>query len=61
MSSPNVVAEAIVDCGLRGKPERYAPRAYWLAAAVRILAPGLVRRATSGATFTPATGSDRQG
>ena len=60
VSRPEVVAEAIVDCGLHAKPERYAPRAYWLAAAVRILAPGLVRRAISGGTFTPATGADGQ-
>jgi uncharacterized protein len=59
VSSPEVVAEAIVDCGLRGKPERYAPRPYWIAAAARILAPGLVRRATAGGAFTPATAADR--
>jgi uncharacterized protein len=59
VSSPEEVAEAIVDCGLRGKPERYAPRPYWIAAAARILAPGLVRRAISGETLTPATGADQ--
>lgn len=59
VSRPDAVAEAIVECGLRGKAERYAPRGYWLAAAARILAPGLVRRAISGDTLTPATGSDR--
>jgi short-subunit dehydrogenase len=59
VSRPEVVAEAIVECGLHGKTERYAPRPYALAAAARILAPGLLRRATSGETFTPATGSDR--
>lgn len=58
VSSPDTVAEAIVDCGLRGKAERYAPRPYWLAAAARILTPGLVRRATAGGALTPATGSD---
>ena len=58
VSAPDVVAEAVVDCGLRGTAERYAPRAYWLAAASRILAPRLVRRATAGGTFTPATGAD---
>jgi len=60
VSRPEVVAEAIVDCGLTGKVERYAPRGYWLAAAARILAPGLVRRAISGDTLTPATGSDQR-
>jgi short-subunit dehydrogenase len=60
VSRPEAVAEAIVDCGLHGKTERYAPRPYWLAAAARIVAPGLVRRATGGDALTPATGSDAQ-
>lgn len=58
VSRPETVAEAIVECGLQGKAERYAPRPYWIAAAARILAPGLVRRAISGETLTPATGAD---
>jgi uncharacterized protein len=61
VSSPEVVADAIVECGPGGKPERYAPRAYWLAAAARMLVPGLMRRVTAGETFTPAAGSDRAG
>lgn len=61
VSGPDVIADAILECGLHGKPERYAPRAYWVAAAARILAPGLVRRLTSGDTFTPATGADDPG
>jgi short-subunit dehydrogenase len=60
VSCPEAVAEAIVECGLHGTVERYAPRPYWLAAAARILAPGLVRRAISGETLTPATGSDQR-
>ena len=59
VSTPDTVADAIVDCAINGKPERYAPKGYWIAAAARILAPGLVRRATAGETFTPASGSDR--
>jgi short-subunit dehydrogenase len=59
VSKADVVADAIVDCALGGKTERYAPRPYWIAAAARILAPGLVRRATAGETFTPATGADQ--
>lgn len=58
VSRPETVAEAIVECALQGKAERYAPRGYWLAAAARMLAPGLVRRAVSTGTMTPATGSD---
>ncbi|MDQ6915625.1 MAG: short-chain dehydrogenase, partial [Actinomycetota bacterium] len=47
VSKPEKVAEAIVDAGPGGAAERYVPRAYWLAAAARTLAPRLVRRATS--------------
>jgi short-subunit dehydrogenase len=56
VSRPEVVAEAIVDAGPRGKLERYVPRAYWLAAATRVLLPGLVRRVTSkGELVSPST------
>ncbi len=43
VAKPETVAEAIVDAGLRGRPERYVPRPYALAAAARVLAPRLVR------------------
>ncbi len=46
VSRPERVAEAILDAGPRGRAERYVPRAYWVAAALRIVAPRLVRRAT---------------
>ena len=39
VSTPEAVAEAIVEAGPGGKAERYVPRPYWLAAALRILAP----------------------
>ncbi len=45
VSDADTAAEAIVDAGLRGKAERYVPRPYALAAAARILLPGLLRRA----------------
>ncbi len=48
VSTPEVVAEAIVAAGPGGKPERYVPRYYWLAAALRVLAPRLIRRAVRG-------------
>jgi short-subunit dehydrogenase len=48
VSTPERAAEAIVQAGLEGRPERYVPRAYALAAAVRILAPALVRRVIGG-------------
>lgn len=57
VSTPERVAQAIVEAGPGGKAERYVPRPYWLAAAMRILAPRLVRRGTAGDTFTTATGS----
>jgi uncharacterized protein len=45
VSKPERVAEAIVDAGPGGRAERYVPRAYWLAALLRIATPALVRRA----------------
>jgi short-subunit dehydrogenase len=45
VSTPDKAAEAIYEAGIRRRAERYVPRAYGLAAALRILAPGLVRRA----------------
>jgi len=44
VSDADTAAEAIVDAGLRGRAERYAPRAYALAAAARVLLPGALRR-----------------
>ncbi|MDQ3571893.1 MAG: SDR family NAD(P)-dependent oxidoreductase [Actinomycetota bacterium] len=58
VSKPEKVAEAIMDAGPGGKAERYVPRAYWLPAALRILAPRLVRRGASARSMTPATPGD---
>ena len=57
VSTPERVAEAIMDAGPGGRAERYVPRVYWVPAALRLLAPALLRRALSrgGGTFTPAT------
>jgi short-subunit dehydrogenase len=60
VSSPEVVAEAILQAGPGGKAERYVPRYYWIPAALRVLAPGLIRRATAGGALTTATKSDEQ-
>ena len=60
VSRPERVAEAIVEAGPGGKPERYVPRPYWIAAALRILAPALVRRATAGGAFSTATGTPHE-
>jgi uncharacterized protein len=59
VSTPEHVAEAIVEAGPGGKAERYVPRGYWLAAASRILTPALVRRATAGGAFTTTTRAQR--
>ncbi len=61
VSTPEKVAEAIVDTGLRGKAERYVPRPYALVAVARSLTPGLVRRVLSGgsaASLTTSTGAE---
>jgi short-subunit dehydrogenase len=61
VSTPDRAAEAIFQAGIGRHPERYVPRPYWLAAAVRILAPGLVRRVLGGSSaevMTTTTGAD---
>ncbi|HYZ82574.1 MAG TPA: hypothetical protein VE571_14965, partial [Solirubrobacteraceae bacterium] len=56
VSEPEAVAEAIVQAGPGGRAERYVPRFYWTFAALRILAPRLVRRAVGGGAFTTSAG-----
>ena len=58
VSTPGKVAEAIMEAGPGGKAERYVPRPYALVAALRVVAPSVVRRALSGGSpaMTPATG-----
>ncbi|MFI4985712.1 MAG: SDR family NAD(P)-dependent oxidoreductase [Gemmatimonadales bacterium] len=61
VSSPDRAAEAIYQAGIGRRPERYVPRPYALAAALRILTPGLVRRVLGGgaaAVMTTSTGAD---
>jgi short-subunit dehydrogenase len=57
VSEPEVVAEAIMETGPGGRAERYVPRYYKVFAALRILAPAVVRRANAGGAFTTATGA----
>jgi uncharacterized protein len=62
VSEPEKVAEAIYECGPGGKAERYVPRPYGIAAALRILFPTLVRRVLGGgaaAGLTTSTAGDR--
>lgn len=67
VSTPERAAEAIYRAGVGRRPERYVPRAYALAAAARVLTPGLVRRVLGGnsaavmTTTTSADVADRQG
>lgn len=64
VSKPETVAEAIRDAGPGGKAERYVPRPYALAAVLRIVAPGLVRRVLSGgaaSSLTTSTAAERPG
>ncbi|HZU39688.1 MAG TPA: SDR family NAD(P)-dependent oxidoreductase [Solirubrobacteraceae bacterium] len=56
VSEVDGVAEAILEAGPGGRPERYVPRWYWIPAALRVLAPGLVRRAVARGAFTTRTG-----
>ena len=61
VSTPEKGAEAIYQAGLGRRAERYVPRPYGLAAALRILAPGLVRRVLAGGpanVMTTSTGAD---
>jgi short-subunit dehydrogenase len=61
VSTPEHGAQAIYDAGIGRRPERYVPRPYALAAALRILTPALVRRALGGPAakvMTTTTGAD---
>ncbi len=63
VSKPERVADAIVEAGPGGRAERYVPRPYALAAIVRVLAPGLVRRVLSGGaaeTLTTSTAEEER-
>jgi short-subunit dehydrogenase len=63
VSTPERAAEAIYEAGLGRRAERYVPRPYALAAALRVLAPGLVRRALAGgpaSVMTTTTGADER-
>ncbi|HEX7610400.1 MAG TPA: SDR family NAD(P)-dependent oxidoreductase [Solirubrobacteraceae bacterium] len=61
VSTPEKAAEAIYEAGPGGRAERYVPRPYALVAALRVLAPALVRRGMGGgaaAVMTTTTGAD---
>src|SRR3954452_11038381 len=61
-AKPEAAAKAIADCAFNGRAERYVPRAYGLAAVLRILAPALNRRVLSGGSadrLVTKTGADQ--
>jgi uncharacterized protein len=61
VSTPEKAANAIYQAGVERHPERYVPRPYALAAVLRVVAPGLVRRALGGGAaqvMTTVTGAD---
>jgi short-subunit dehydrogenase len=61
VSKPEHAAEAIFEAGIGGRAERYVPRPYGIAAALRVIAPALVRRVLGGgaaAVMTTTTGPD---
>ena len=56
VSTADKAAEAIIEAGPGGKAERFVPRPYWIAAALRIVAPALTRRVLTrggAAAMTP--------
>ena len=55
VSEPEAVAEAIYEAGPGGRFERYVPRYYWAFAALRIVAPRLVRRVIATGAFNTTT------
>ncbi len=62
VSTPEKGAEAIRHAGLGGRSERYVPRGYAIFAALRVVAPGLVRRILDGPraqVMTTTTGPDQ--
>jgi short-subunit dehydrogenase len=64
VSTPERVAEAIVDAGPGGRAERYVPRPYWIGAVARAATPRLVRRLLGGSAarrLATRTGADALG
>jgi hypothetical protein len=61
VSTPEKAAQAIFETGIARSPERWVPRPYAIAGALRAIAPGLTRMilgAGSAQVLTTATGAD---
>jgi len=61
VSTPQAVAEAILDAGPGGAAERYVPRYYWLGALARLTLPALVRRGAGAGVVTTGTATGTGG
>jgi uncharacterized protein len=61
VSTPEKVAEAIVEAARRHQPERYVPRPYAVIPVLRMLLPGLYRRVVGGGRYTPTAGHQTPG
>lgn len=58
VSTPEKVAQAILDAGPGGKFERYVPRPYAIVPVLKALVPALIRRGATGKNMAPATKND---
>jgi short-subunit dehydrogenase len=61
VSTPEKAAQAIFETGIARSPERWVPRPYAIAGALRVLAPGLARKILGGSSvkvMITATGAD---
>jgi short-subunit dehydrogenase len=60
VSEAPIVADAIWQAGPGGKAERYVPRLYFIPAALRLLAPAIVRRGLARGGLTTATSAKEE-
>jgi short-subunit dehydrogenase len=60
VSDASIVADAIWQVGPGGKAERYVPRPYFIASALRLLAPAVVRRGLARGGLTTATSAKEE-
>jgi uncharacterized protein len=59
VTTPDKVAEVIVEAVKRKQHERYVPRPYAVIPVLRLLLPGAYRRAVGGGRFTASRGPER--
>ena len=61
VSTPEKVADAIVEAARRRRPERYVPRPYAVIPVLRLLLPRLYRRIVAGGRYTASAGHQAPG